>query len=212
MIKVFGHPKTRSLRVVWLLEELDLEYDYQLVNFAKGESQSEAFLKVNPAGKVPALAVDGQVITESGAMVTVLADKYASGNLIPKAGTPERAVYEQWSYFALTELEQPLWTMGKHKFALPKAQRVAEILPTAVWEFQKALDLLSKGLGDKDYILGDAFSAADILIAQILRWALSFGQTIEQKNLQDYLSRVESRPSRAAADMRETQALAMQAE
>ena len=210
MIKVFGFPKTRALRVTWMLEELGLDYDYQLINFAKGESQSEAFLKVNPAGKVPAIEEDGVVMIESGAIVTYLADKFSSGELIPKPGTPERAKYDQWSFFALSELEQPLWTMGKHKFALPKDYRVAEILPTAAWEFQKAVKLLSDGLGDNDFILGDTFSAVDILIAHTLRWGISFKQPVDQDNLKAYLDRVESRPARSAADQRETQALASQ--
>ncbi|MFC3149962.1 glutathione S-transferase family protein [Litoribrevibacter euphylliae] len=210
MIKVYGFPKTRTLRVTWMLEELGVDYEYQLVNFAKGDSQSPEFLAVNPAGKVPAIEIDGQVTFESGAIVTFLADKYASGKLIPEAGTLERAVHDQWSFFVLTELEQPLWTMGKHKFAIPKEHRVAEIFPTATWEFQRALALLSQGLGDKPYILGDSFSAADILIAHTLRWALSFKQSIEQDNLKSYLERVESRDSRSLADQRETQALAEQ--
>ncbi|GLQ32269.1 glutathione S-transferase family protein [Litoribrevibacter albus] len=210
MIKVYGYPKTRALRVTWLLEELELDYEYHLINFAKGESQSPEFLAINPAGKVPALEIDGQVIFESGAIVTFLADKYASGKLIPNAGTVERARHDQWSYFVLTELEQPLWTMGKHKFAIPKEYRVAEVLPTAAWEFQRALTVLSKGLGDKEYILGDSFSVADLLIAQTLRWGLSFKQAIEQPNLIDYLNRMESRSARSLADQRETQALAEQ--
>lgn len=210
MIKVYGYPKTRALRVTWVLEELELDYEYKLINFAKGESQSPEFLALNPAGKVPAIDVDGQVLFESGAIVTFLADKYASGKLIPEAGSRARAVHDQWSFFALTELEQPLWTMGKHKFAIPKEYRVSEILTTAEWEYQRALNLLSKGLGDQRYILGDSFSAADILIAHTLRWGLNFNQSINQENLQAYLDRVESRSARSHADQRETQALAEQ--
>jgi glutathione S-transferase len=210
MITVYGYPKTRTLRVTWLLEELGLDYQYTLVNLAKGDSQSPEFLAINPAGKVPALSVDDHVMFESAAMVTFLADKYASGSLIPEAGSFERAQHDQWCYFVLSELEQPLWTIAKHKFALPKAQRVAEVFPTAAWEFQKALTLLSRGLGEKDYILGDRFTVADILIAHTLRWGLSFKMAIEQDNLNRYLERMESRSARALADQRETQALAEQ--
>lgn len=193
MITVFGYPKTRATRIVWLLEELGQDYQYSLIDFAKGDSQSPQFLEINPAGKVPAIQEDDLVITESGAIVTYLADKFSQGKLIPASGTQQRARYEQWSYFALTELEQPLWSMGKHKFALPKAQRVEAMLATAAWEFQKALKLLSAGLGDQDYILGDEFSAADILIAHTLRWGVSFQQPVEQENLKAYLERMESR-------------------
>ncbi|GAA3913889.1 glutathione S-transferase family protein [Litoribacillus peritrichatus] len=203
MIKVYGYPKTRATRIVWLLEEMGIDYQYCLVDFAKGESQSPEFLKVNPAGKVPAVEMDGFVMIESGAIVTHLADKYSAGELIPETGTAERARYEQWSYFALTELEQPLWTLGKHKFALPKKYRVEAALPTAAWEFQKALKLLSEGLGDKQYMLGDKFTAVDILMAQTLRWGINFKQPVEQENLLAYLEQVESRPAREKALQRE---------
>lgn len=212
MIKVYGYPKTRSLRVTWMLEEIGQDYHYQLVDMAKGESQSKEYLAVNPAGKLPAIEVDGTVIVESAAILAFLGDRYSENTLVPKAGTIERARYDQWSYFVLSELEQPLWTIGKHKFAIPKQYRVPEVLNTAAWEFQKALNILSEGLGQQEFILGDHISAVDILLAQTIRWGLSFGQKIEQQNIIGYLERMESRPARSAADQKETQALAMRVE
>lgn len=207
MVKVYGYPKSRSLRITWLLEEMAQEYDYQAVDFAKGDHRAAAFLAINPAGKVPAIEDGELVISESAAIVAYLADRYSAGSLIPAAGSAQRARFDQWSYFVASELEQPLWTIGKHKFALPAEHRLPTIMATAQWEFQQALSILSQGLGDNDYLLGERFSAVDILAAQTLLWGVLFKQPIEQANLQAYIQRLKSRPAMAAAALREQQAL-----
>ena len=203
MITLYGCPNTRSSRVSWMLEELNLPYEYSFVDFSKGGSQAPEFLAVTPAGKVPVLTDDDLLLTESAAIINYLGDKYGNGDLIPKAGTAQRGLYDQWCHFAMSELEQPLWTIGKHKFALPSEHRVKEIFPTAAWEFQKALGLFSKGLGESPYILGDNFSAADILLTQTLFWAISFKQEIPQTNLQEYIERLRNRPALLKAKERE---------
>lgn len=207
MMKVYGYPNSRSTRITWMLEELEQDYEFCLVDFAKGEPQSPEYLAINPAGKVPAFQEDELLLLESAAIVAYLGDKTPDSKLVPSAGTVERARYDQWSYFAMCELEQPLWTIGKNKFALPEAQRCAEIFPTAQWEFQKALKLFSKGLGDKPYILGENFSGADVLLGQTLLWGTAFKQPIEQENLKAYQERVTSRPALARAKSREAAAL-----
>ena len=206
MITVYGFPLTRSTRVTWLLEELGVDYHFTLVDFNKAQHRSAEYLAINPAGKVPAMTDGDLLLTESAAMVSYLCDKYADRGLIPSVGTVERAHYEQWSYFALCELEQPLWTLSKHKFALPKEQRVPEVRKTASWEFQQALTLLSKGLGDKDYILG-TFSGADILLGHTLFWGLAFHQPIEQDNLRAYIERLRHRDAYQRASAKEAAVL-----
>jgi len=190
-----------------MLEELGLNYDYHLVDFTKGESRSDEYLAINPAGKLPAIMTEGQALTESCAIVNYLAAGHPDAELIPTASPFRRAMYDQWCFFAVTELEQPIWTMAKHKFALPKDQRCTEVLSSAAWEFQKALNLLSDGLGDKDFILGEHFSAADILLAHTLYWGMAFKQPVEQDNLKAYLGRTGVRSALAAARAREQAAL-----
>lgn len=207
-LKVYGFPNTRSLRVTWVLEELGMEYEYHLVDMTKGESQSPAYLDVNPAGKVPALSVDGSYLTESAAILNFLGALKPEAGLIPDTSPLRRAFYDQWSIFAVTELEQPLWTIGKNKFALPKEHRCPDIFATAEWEFQKALKLFSNGLGENDYILGADFSAADILLGHTLFWGMAFKQNIEQDNLKAYIGRLGVRPALSAARTREQQAKA----
>ncbi len=206
MIKVYGFPQTRSRRVTWMLEELGQDYEFILVDFNKGEPKSPEYLAINPAGKVPAMQDGDLLLTESAAILTYLGDKFPEKGLVPAAGTAERGVFEQWSYFTLCELEQPLWTMGKHRFALPEEYRVPQIMKTAEWEFQRALALLEQGLGDKQYILGDRFSAVDILLGHTLIWGINFKQAVEPQNLTEYVERLRQRQALIKAIAREEQA------
>ena len=204
---VYGYPNTRTLRVTWLLEELGLEYKFELVDLMKGAARKEPFISLNPGGKVPVLQTEAGVLTESLAIVNYLCSIAPDSELIPTLSPYRRAQYDQWTVFSMVELEQPLWTIGKNKFALPKDYRVADIIPTAEYEFQVALKLLSQGLAEHDYILGDHFTAADILIGHSLFWGMSFGQKIEQENLKAYMGRLGVRPALSAARDKEKQAL-----
>ena len=103
----------------------------------------------------------------------------------------------------LSELEQPLWTKGKHKFILPPDKRVPAVFETAEWEFQKALKILSQGLNGNKFILGDTFSAADILIAHTLSWARTAKQPVENQNVKDYAHSVLGREALQRARARE---------
>ena len=204
MITIYGHSHSRSLRVTWMMEELQRDYNYVSIDLMKGEGRTPEYRAINPGGKVPALRDDELLLTESAAIITYLGDKFGNRDLVPAAGTALRGKYDQWCYFAMCELEQPLWTIGKHKFAIPEEYRVKAIFPTAQWEFQQALAVLSQGLGEQDYILGDTFSAADIMLAHTLFWALAFDQAVQQTNLQSYIERIKTRPALLRAEERES--------
>ncbi len=203
MIQLFNYPDTRGLRVSWMLEELGEEYEFNLVPFSSNGFASEEYIKINPAGKVPAIRDGDLVLTESAAIVTYLGDKFPDKKLVPPAGSAARAKYDQWCYFVLSELEQPLWTKGKHKFMLPRDKRVPAIIETAEWEFQKALMILSQGLDGNRFILGDTFSAADILIGQTLSWARTAKQPVEIQNVADYADSILGREALQRARARE---------
>ncbi len=195
MLTLYGRFPTRSNRAQWALEELEVPYTYYEIDFSAGDADSPLFRSLNPAGKLPVLQDDDIVITESGAICNYLGDKYPDSGLTPRPGTAERGRYDQWMFFVVTELEQPLWVKAKHKFALPKAQRVKGLDDTLAWEFQQAADLLSQGLGQMPYILGDGFSMADIMIAHTLGWAKAIDMDIPQQNLLDYADRTLGRPA-----------------
>ena len=206
MLELFNFPKTRGFRVTWMLEELEADYEFRLVPYGANGFASEDYLKINPAGKVPALRDGDLVLTESAAIVTYLGDKFPEKQLVPAAGTAARAKYDQWCYFVLTELEQPLWTKGKHTFIFPPDKRVPAVIETAQWEFQKALNILSKGLEGNKYILGDSFSAADILIGHTLTWARTAKQPVEFQNVTDYAELILGREALQRARDREAAA------
>ncbi len=205
-MKIYGYPSTRSTRVLWAAEEVGIEYEFIPIDLGKGAGRQPDYLQINPGGKVPALVDDGIILTESAAICTYLGERFPESGLVPAAGTIERARYLQWCFFVIGELEQPLWTLAKHTFALPPAQRVPEVKATARWEFERAADVLAAGLGDREFILGARFSAADILIAHTLGWAKSADASFPQPNLGTYLERVSSRAALTRARQREAAA------
>lgn len=205
MIDIYGTPNSRSTRVLWCAEELGIEYNFKKVDFSSGENKSDAYLAINPAGKTPAI-VDGDfVLSESTAILEFLAQEYGKGQIKPsdKSDNREKALCAKWCSFSVCELEQPLWTMAKHSFIYPEDMRQDGILPVCQKEFQNALSVLSQQLDSNEYLLGEVFSIADILISHTLAWALSFQQEIPQSNLMSYVQRCTSRPAFKMAQQRE---------
>jgi glutathione S-transferase len=203
MIRIYGFPRTRSTRVVWAAEEVGASYELVKVDLVAGGGRDPAFRRLSPGGKIPAVEDGELTLTESVAICTWLADSHPESGLAPAAGTTLRARYDQWCCFALAELEQPLWTIAKHRFALPEALRVPAIRPTAKWEFARALEVLAAGLGTQPYILGDRFSAADILLAHTLGWAELARLPIKEPRLTTYAERMRGRSAYKRARERE---------
>jgi len=185
------------------MEEAGAEYEYVAVDLRAGAGWKPEYLALNPGGKVPTL-VDGElVLTESAAICTYIGDRFPASRLTPPVGSPERARYDQWCYFVLSELEQPLWTMAKHLFALPERRRVPAMLDTARWEFAVAAKVLAGGLGRREFIVDGGLTAADILIAHTLAWARTFELPLEHDHLTAYAERLLARPAWARVQERE---------
>ena len=196
MIKIYGKSGTRSTRVLWALEEAGAQYEFIVIELGQGKIQQAPYLKLNPAGKVPTLVHDDLVLTESAAICNYIGDLFPSSNLIPASSTSDRALYNQHCYFAMTELEQPLWSMAKHRFALPKELRIREMLSTASYEFEKALDVFSVNLGNREFLVGDNFTCADLITASILKWATQSGKralSLRHENIEHYLDEMLAR-------------------
>ena len=126
---------------------------------------------------------DDLVITESGAILNYIASNSTNLDLIPFNNLKTRAKYDELICFVLSDLEQGLWTNGKHRFALPKAQRVANILPTATWEFNKAIKALQVNFDGDGFVVGENFTMADVLLAHTLSWAESFNFEVPESLL-----------------------------
>ncbi len=194
MITLFGVPRSRSLRVSWTLEELGLDWSYQYIDFSRGAHKDAEFLALNPAGKVPALKDGDLLLTESAAICLYLAEKYGDRKLLPQPGGDESGVFHRWVSFIICELEQPLWSIGKHKFALPEEQRIPQMLSVGSWEFNKAANIAELWTPEQGFLLGETFTVADILLGHTLNWAVRFDQVLPSK-LAAYRERVSARPA-----------------
>ncbi len=206
MITLYGTPRSRALRVSWMLEELGLAWQFEYIDFAKSDNRSEAFLSLNPSGKIPVLVDDDLVLTESAAINLYLCEKYGANVFLPQESSEARAKHHQWMSFITTELEQALWLMGKHKFALPEEIRVNEVLPAAKWEFDKAAALAESMMPDTKYLFGIYITVADIMLAQTLLWADAFEQDIPHK-LKRFMNVMTERESFSIAVDRGRQAM-----
>ena len=203
MIKIYGYPRTRSARALWAAEEAGVDYEFVRVDLPGGETRRPPLSELTPAGKVPFL-VDGElVLTESAAICTYLGDLAGDGKLVPAAGSADRARYNQWCYFALAELEQPLWAIMRHRFLYPQERRLAGMRAVANWEFADSAAVLAQQLGDREYIVGGRFSCADLLLAHTLRWAKRAKAPLQADNLLAYMERITKRPAFARAVQRE---------
>ena len=187
-MKLYGYRNGRTLRALWALEEVGAEYEYVEVDVMRGQGREPWFLKINPGGKVPVLEDGGTIVTESAAICMHLAEKYPANRLLPPSGTAERTECYKWISFVLTELDALLWTIAKHRFALPKERRIPAVIDCAGWEFEAAIKILATGLGERAYLVGASFTVADIIAAHTLLWATKAHLGLSSDALTNYLS------------------------
>ena len=202
-MKLYGYRNGRTLRALWALEEVGVPYEFVEVDLKRGQHREPEFLALNPAGKVPVLDDNGTIVTESAAICMHLAERHPESGLLPPVGTPERTECYRWMSFILTELDAPLWTIAKHRFALPQERRVPAVVETASWEFGNAASVLASILDNRQYLTGAAFSVADILAGHSLLWARSarvpLGSDFPEPYLERLLAREAMIRARAAA-------------
>jgi glutathione S-transferase len=193
-VKLYHAPMTRSLRVRWLLEELGADYELVTLSFTGGDLQKPEYLAKHPLGKVPALEIDGDVLWESGAMVELLCEKH--GKLAPPPGSPKRAEFLQWIHFAESTAMPPLGLFFQNAFIKPEEKRIPAVLPEAQEAIAKWLRVLDDHLKDRKYLLGDEFSAADVMMGYTVNGA-KLGGMLDARfpNVEAYLARLGERPA-----------------
>ena len=193
MITLYGVPRSRTMRPLWMLEELGVPYENKKVTFL-GESRSPEFLRLNPNGHIPVLRDGDLVIWESMAINLYLARKYGKG-LWPRTVEDEGRAF-QWSVWAMTELEEPLLTALLHRGFLPEDQRDPKKADDAAERFKTPLGVLNGALAGKQYLLGDAFTVADLNVAAVLCWAFLAGLDLgKAPQAQAWLGRCTGRPA-----------------
>jgi glutathione S-transferase len=182
------------MRVLWLLEELEVPAELHSIDPRKGEHHHPDYWRVNPFGKVPSLTIDNYSLAETSAICTWLADQYPDRALIPAAGTRARGTHDQWLSFALTELEAPLWLVMKNTVLLPGPQRVPEIIPQAMDAFAASCKIFAAHMQARPFVLGENFQVIDIFMSSLLSWAKSLEAPGLDSDLLNYRERMMQRP------------------
>lgn len=196
-ITLYYSPSTASLAVHWLLIELDLPHTLHELDFAQRQQKSADYLQINPAGLVPALALEGQVITESVAILMHLADLHPEAQLAPAPGSFERARYYQWLLFLANTLQPayrawfyPTEPAGEANVEVVKQQARMKI--EAAWA-RLAEQMTAHG---GDYLLGDKLSVADFMLTMLMRWSRNMPKPSDQwPVLLAYAQRMKARPA-----------------
>jgi glutathione S-transferase len=189
--RLYYMPRTRSSRVLWLLEEIGERYE--LTEIAGNQRQSAEHLRRHPLGRVPALELgDGTTIFESAAICLQLADLYPAAGLIPPLGSSERALVYQWVVFAVAELEGPL-------FRWISALGEGTTESRAHDRFTQAAVALESALNGGDWLLDAQFTVADVMCASVLQGADARELLRPWPGLEAYVQRSESRPAHARA-------------
>jgi len=185
-MKLYGMQQSRSFRCLWALEEAGIEYEYIPVKLRTepedpDSAKNPKYLALNVQGKVPTLVCDDLVLTESVAILNYIGRYAPDSGLLPNASMAMYAKLDEMIAFVLAELEQPLWSKGKHMFALPEDHRIPQMFKTAKFEFTKAIDTLDHLLSEGEFAIANNFTIADILLAQTFNWAIRFEFDLPQK-------------------------------
>lgn len=192
-MKLYEFGPTRSIRVRWTLQELNVPFEAITVDMFTGENRSPAFLKINPAGKLPVLIDGDLVLTESVAIVLYLAEKFPEKGLLP-ADSRERAQAYRWLLFTTTELEQPLWRIARHNNLYPKDKRLPAEVELARADFAPMAEIMENHMRDRSFVVADRISVADFVLAYTLDWAKMAKLLDGFPRLNDYIEAMYARP------------------
>lgn len=191
---LYHHPFSRAANAVWMLEELEMPYELRYVDLAAGAQKAPDILALNPMGKLPILADGDQVVTESAAIALYLGDRYAYGRLAPRVDDPQRGTYLRWSFFAPSVIEPG---------AMAKAAGWTVKEGQAGWGSHDAmLTAMERAVADRQYLLGDSFSMADVVFGGTLRYMLAFKMIEPRPAFTAYAERLGARPALKRAEAR----------
>ncbi|HXW69955.1 MAG TPA: glutathione S-transferase family protein [Methylocella sp.] len=192
MIKLYWAPHTRSLRALWLLEEAGVAYERVRLDLAAGEQKTPEYRTINPMAKVPALT-DGEVsVAESGAICAYIADTYPNAGLAPPIGDPLRGRYLQWLFFSAGCIEQAFLAKFGNLQLRPES--------ASFGDFDRVFDVIEAAIAKGPWLLGEGFSAADVLIGSDIYFGMDIFKLIPSRPaLRAYVDRCLERPAFARA-------------
>lgn len=191
-ITLYHSPMSRSCGVHALLEELGADYELHVLNLTAGEQRKAEYLAINPMGKVPAVRHGDALVTEQAAVYLYLADLYADAGLAPSMDDPLRGAYLSWMVFYNACFEPALMDrMLKREPAPPGSSPYGD--------FDMVFSKLTQQLARGPYLLGERFSAVDVLWGGALKWTTAFKLIPEEPVIAQYIARVSDRPGTARA-------------
>jgi glutathione S-transferase len=196
-ITLYFAPRSRSLRALWLLEELGARFTLVPLDLERGDHKSAEMLRLNPMGKVPVVTVDGHPVWESPAIVAHLCDVFPEAGLAPPPGRPDRADFYRWLSFATAVMEPA--------FAEHMARREGNPLAHGWGDFASMKRALAAGLSAGEWLLPKGFSGADLLVGGNLAWFTSWAPEAfsDIPGLDSYVDRIRSRPAYRRASERD---------
>ncbi|MBW8815701.1 MAG: glutathione S-transferase family protein [Caulobacterales bacterium] len=186
-ITLYHSPASRAFTAYWMLEEIGVPFDVRTVDIRKGEQKDPEFLKLNPAGKVPTLTDGEVVVSENPAIAIYLADRYSYGQLAPRIEHADRGAYLKWMVFS-TAVVDPVATLHEQKIDLPG-------FGVSFGSFEDMVAVLTGVLTGRKYLLGDRFSAADVVLGGTISRLLYQKLLPETPVLLDYNARLTARPA-----------------
>jgi glutathione S-transferase len=194
VIRLYFAPRTRSVRILWLLEELGLPYELERVDFLP--PAKNFFSQRTPLGKLPTIEDGDVVMCESGAIVEYILERYGGGRFAPPVGSRERSEFLQWVHFAEGTAFPPLGIVVWLTLYRDDAERQAALIEDARARAAMGFDFLERELGQKTYLTGEEFSAADIMMGFTLVAARTLGVLDDRyPALDGYLARLMKRPA-----------------
>jgi len=198
MITLYWCPKTRASRILWLLEELGEPFEVRMIDIRKPEAKNDpGFMAASPMGKVPAIA-DGKVnMADSAAIGLYLADRYPASGLAPAIDSPLRGDYLYWMIYAPGAIEPAM---------MEKFNKLEVSRASCGWgNFDTMIEVLEKQLREGPWLLGEQFSAADVMVGSSVNFIRMFGILPDSPVLQDYVERCLARPAYAKALARDAE-------
>ena len=203
-VTLFHAPQSRSAGALVLLEELGADYELHVLNLKQGEQRKAEYLRVNPMGKVPAILHEGALVTEQGAVYAYLADLYADAGITPAIGDPLRGPYLRWLFYYGSSFEPALIDKSMKRDPAPPST-------SPYGDYETMLKTLSDQLAAGPWLLGERFTAADVLWGTALRWTTMFKLLPETPVIAGYVARVAARPAVARAAKIDADLVAKQA-
>ena len=188
---------SRSSIVRWMLEEIGEPYDIHHLSLSKGDNRAPDYLAVNPMGKVPALRHGDVVITEAAAICTYLADEFPRAKLNIPIGDARRGVYLKWLFFGPSCIEPAMMDRAFPRKEEPRRGMLG------YGDFDTLMNVVANAVVRGPYIMGDQFTAADVVIGSGLRFGMMFKMLPERSEFIAYTGRLAQRPALTRAEAKD---------